>query len=214
MTEQVVATPRPGRQRDPMIDEAVMYVALEHLAKHGIGGFSIAAVAAEAGTTRPAIYRRWNGKIELLIAAVAWLAVTEPPVRTGAPYADLVREMEHFRHCISDIGAISLAGVMITDGVERPIRDTYHEQIARPRWERIGACLRSAVEAGQLPPGTDIELATSMLTGSWYAFAWSGEAPEPDWPRRVTDAAWRSLGGDPEAAAAALEDEAPAAETA
>ena len=66
-----------------MIDEAVMYVALEHLSKHGIGGFSIAAVAAEAGTTRPAIYRRWSGKIELLIAAVAWLAATDPPVQTG-----------------------------------------------------------------------------------------------------------------------------------
>jgi len=194
---------RAGRQRDPLIDEAVMTVALEHLSRNGIGGFSIAAVASDAGTTRPAIYRRWNGKIDLLIAAVAWLASTEPPTRTGRPYADLVREMQHFRHCISHVGALSLAGVMLTDGVEEPIRSTYHEQIAHPRWRRLGETLLLAVDLGELPGDADIELGTSLLTGSWYAFAWSGRDPGEDWPERVVAATWRALGGTPEAGLAA-----------
>lgn len=201
MTDPATSAPRPGRQRDPMIDEAVMYVALEHLSKHGIGGFSIAAVAAEAGTTRPAIYRRWSGKIELLIAAVAWLAATDPPVHTGDPYLDLIREMEHFRHCISDTGAISLAGVMITDGVEQPIRDTYHERIVQPRWDRIAAVLGEAVQRGLLPRDIDVDLAISILTGSWYSLAWAGKAPSPAWPHEIADTVWRALGGDPAAEA-------------
>lgn len=172
-----------------------MYVALEHLAKHGIGGFSIAAVAADAGTTRPAIYRRWSDKIDLLVAAVAWLAATDPPHLTGDPYVDLVIEAEHFRHCISDVGAISLAGVMLTNGVEEPIRDSYHERLVKPRWDRLAACFTRAAQDGLIDPETDADLAVSMLTGSWYAYVWSGRVPAQEWPRTIVDAVWRSVGG-------------------
>ena len=84
--------------------------------------------------------------------------------------------MEHFRHCISDIGAISLAGVMITDGVERPIRDTYHERIVQPRWERIAAVPRRGGPARAAPHGTSTSSSRRRCSpGRGTAFAWAGQ---------------------------------------
>lgn len=177
-----------------------MYVTLEHLAQEGMGGLSIAAIAAEAGTTRPAIYRRWRSKVDLVVAAVAWTASTDVPPTTGVPYTDLVLEMEHYRHCISDIGVIALAGAMMAHGVQDEVRTTYAERIARPRWDRIVALLERATTAGELPAGADTALGASLLTGSWYGYAWTSLEPPPDWPERIVEHAWRALGGDPGAA--------------
>ena len=75
----------------------MLATTLRHLARDGLAGLSIAAVAADAGTTRPAVYRRWSSKEALAVAAVAHLAETDPPpAPTGEPFADLVAELEHF----------------------------------------------------------------------------------------------------------------------
>jgi AcrR family transcriptional regulator len=66
-----VAVPgRPGRPRDPRLDQAILDATLELLAESGYGGLTIEAVAARAGTTKPAVYRRWPSKAHLVHEAV------------------------------------------------------------------------------------------------------------------------------------------------
>jgi AcrR family transcriptional regulator len=187
----------PGRPRDESIGSAVLDVALRHLARDGLSGLSLAAVAAEAGTTRPAIYRRWPDKTALAVAAVARLASTAAPARTGVPFDDLVAEVEDFRHCITAAGALPLVGLMLTDGVDPGVRQVYLEQVVVPRRTRIRACLVAAVDAGLLDRDADLELAGSFLTGSWYALSLAGRRPAKDWARRTVTLVWRSCGGSP-----------------
>ena len=59
-----------GRPRDARIDEAVLEATVELLERVGYLQLSIAAVAERAGTTKPAIYRRWPTKAHLVHAAV------------------------------------------------------------------------------------------------------------------------------------------------
>ena len=184
-----------GRPRDEAIDEAVLSVALRHLGRDGLTGLSLAAVASEAGTTRPAIDRRWPDKTALAVAAVARLAATAGPRPTGRPFDDLVAELEDFRHCITAAGALPLVGLMLTDGVEPAVRQTYLEQIVAPRRGRIRAALTAAVDQGLLDADADLEVAGSFLTGSWYATALTGRRPPRDWARRVATLVWRSCGG-------------------
>ncbi|WP_345202082.1 TetR/AcrR family transcriptional regulator [Fodinibacter luteus] len=188
-----------GRPRDASIDLAVLETTLRHLARDGFGGLSLAAVAADAGTTRPALYRRWKDKTELVVDAVAHLANVDPPVVTGAPFPDLVAELEHFRHCISEAAALPLVGLMLGDGVSPAVRRTYTDEIVAPRRARIRACLGAAVERGEIPEDADLLVAASFLTGSWYSLALVGAEPPRDWSRRVATLVWTACGGDPRA---------------
>ena len=67
-----------GRPRDASIDDAVLDATLHRLARDGFAGLSLASVAAEAGTSRPAIYRRWPDKESLVVDAIARLAQVDP----------------------------------------------------------------------------------------------------------------------------------------
>lgn len=63
-----MTTPLPtsGRPRDLRIDAAVLEATVTLLSTHGYAGLSVAAVAERAGTTKPAIYRRWPSKAQLV----------------------------------------------------------------------------------------------------------------------------------------------------
>ena len=81
-----------GRPRDPRIDGAVLRATVELLAETGYPGLLVSAIAERAGTSKPAIYRRWPSKAHLVHEAVFPIgAATELP-DTGSLPEDL-REM-------------------------------------------------------------------------------------------------------------------------
>jgi AcrR family transcriptional regulator len=59
-----------GRPRDPRVDAAVLAAARELVREAGYGAASIEAISRRAGVSRPAIYRRWRTKAELVFEAV------------------------------------------------------------------------------------------------------------------------------------------------
>jgi AcrR family transcriptional regulator len=185
----------PGRPRDPSIEARVLEIARRQLAEHGYEGLSLAAVADEAGTTRPALYRRWPGKAELATAAIAALSTADTREATDDPYADLVAELTAFRTGVTRPDGLSLVGTMLQRGTDPELLRLYRERLVIPRRTRLRAILERAVARG-LIPGGDLELAVASLTGSFYALALAGSIPTR-WPTRAAAHAWRSLGGTP-----------------
>ncbi len=187
-----------GRPRDESIDDAVLDATLHRLARDGFTGLSLASVAADAGTSRPAIYRRWPDKESLVVDAIARLAQSATPPDIGEdPFEDLVAELEHFRHCITEAGALPVAGLMLGDDVNEALRAKYHDLVVVPRRSRIRACLQRGIDDGSLDADADVVIAGTFLTGSWYALALAGTAPPDDWARRTASLVWRSCGGRP-----------------
>ncbi|MEE4023585.1 TetR-like C-terminal domain-containing protein [Gordonia sp. PKS22-38] len=76
------ASPSPGRPRDTRIDAAIITATREMIVETGYSGLSLSAIAARAGTTTAAIYRRWAGKAQLVHEAV--LAAEEVPAPDGS----------------------------------------------------------------------------------------------------------------------------------
>jgi AcrR family transcriptional regulator len=69
-----------GRPRDPRIDGAVLRATVELLAETGYPRLLVSAIAERAGTSKPAIYRRWPSKAHLVHEAVFPIgAATEIP---------------------------------------------------------------------------------------------------------------------------------------
>ena len=184
----------PGRPRDPSIDGRVLEIARRQLAELGYEGLSLTAVADEAGTTRPALYRRWPGKAELATAAIAALSTADDRAPTDDPYADLVAELAAFRRGVTRPDGLSLVGTMLQRNTDAELLRLYRERLVLPRRTRLRAILERAVAAGLLPGG-DIEIAVASLTGSFYALALAGAVPA-QWPVRAAAHAWRALGGD------------------
>jgi len=59
------------RRRGPALEEALLEAAWTEVSERGYEEFTIDAVAARAGTSRAVLYRRWPGKQELVLAALA-----------------------------------------------------------------------------------------------------------------------------------------------
>lgn len=70
-TASLEAPARPaGRPRDPRLDATVLETTRRLLREVGYSRLSIEAIARAAGIHRPAIYRRWRSKAELVHEAI------------------------------------------------------------------------------------------------------------------------------------------------
>ncbi len=188
---------RPGRPRDELIDAHLLEVTRRHLAEYGYAAMSLVAIAEEAGTTRPTIYRRWPTKADLATAAVAALADASTPPVSDDPYADLCAELTSFRRGISRPDGISMIGTMLVTSTDPELVKLFRRRVVRPRRVRLHAILERARRDGLIDAGADLDIALTMLTGSWYAHALSGGPPPAHWAERVTAAVWRAVGGIP-----------------
>lgn len=182
-----------GRPRDEAIDASVLRVAQDHLASCGYEAMSLTAIAEQAGTTRQALYRRFASKADLATAAIAAMSTASERPDTDDIFADLIRELEAFRLGISRPNGMSLVGTMLQSSADPELVDAFRVRLVTPRRTRLAAILGRASAAGVFADGADIDVATTMLTGSWYAYAVAGVEPPPDWARRVANLAWRAL---------------------
>jgi AcrR family transcriptional regulator len=81
-----------GRPRDPRIDDSVLRATVELLGTSGYADLSVDAIAKRAGTSKPAIYRRWPSKAHLVHEAVFPISEATELPDTGS-LAEDVREM-------------------------------------------------------------------------------------------------------------------------
>lgn len=185
----------PGRPRDAAIDAAILRAAQQHLANTGYEAMSLSAVAADAGTTRQALYRRFATKAHLATAAVAALSEAVDRPATADPFADLVAELDAFAQAMATPTSLAMVGTMLQGTAEPELVELYRARLVRPRADCLRSILERARAGGHVDHDADVELATSFLTGSWYALGLAGTPPPADWPHRTAALAWRSLGG-------------------
>jgi AcrR family transcriptional regulator len=157
-----------GRPLDEELSESILDAAIRVLAREGYGGFSIAAVATEAGVHRPAIYRRWPSKVDLAVAAIQQLKPAPPDLDSGDVRADLVSWLVDSA-CGSD-QLYEIASRLHNDlAAHSELSEAVQEQISLPRRRMLTAILERAKASGQLSPAIDPELAIDLLTGILYA---------------------------------------------
>lgn len=152
----------------------------------------MSSVASRAGTTRTALYRRFDSKADLATAAIASMseAADRPP--TDDPFADLVAELEAFRRGVSRPNGVSLVGAMLQSSADPDMLTLFRKRIVEPRRRRFTEILERARSAGLIDADADIDLAVTTLTGSWYALALAGTRPPKDWADRMARLAWRA----------------------
>ncbi len=176
----------PGRPRCPDTGECVLKVTLRQLAEEGYTRMSIDAIAAEAGTTKPTIYRRWPSKEALAVAALEHLQLLDQPAPTGRTEDDLTAQLRDFRKKLLRPNGMAMIGTLLVEEHHTPgLLEMFREKIVTPRRQGLLTILRQAQGRRELREEADLEAAVNLLVGSFYARYLTGEGIPQDWPERA-----------------------------
>jgi len=159
---------RPGRPREQRADRAIVDAALQLFADEGYHSMSVEAVAAKAEVSKATIYRRWAGKRELVLDALATLNDDFPanPDPDRGTRELLLMALQHMNNRDADSLAGRIMPRMMVYSVSQPdLYAEYFDRVIMPRRQWLYAALRQGIERGDLRPDLDIEIATIALVG-------------------------------------------------
>lgn len=180
---------RPGRPRSEQADQAIIDAALCVFAEHGVEGLCIEKVAAKAGVGKATIYRRWPGKEDLLLDALAALKTPLPEPRGDSVREDLVALMQTMASDYADPRRAREFALLLGEGAKYPrLMAKYTGTVLEPRREVIRSVLRRGIASGELRPDVDVDVALFMLTGAVIARGKDQpEAISASYAQRVVD---------------------------
>jgi AcrR family transcriptional regulator len=143
--------PRTQAQRRARSRAALLEAAAKGFSRYGYGNVVLEQVANEAGYTRGALYHQFQGKEELALAVVEWVAETweqqvwQPAQRKGEPVEILIALARgHIVFCRRDI-----ARVMMALRVEFADRDHPVGRAVADIGENLGRRFSALVTAGR-----------------------------------------------------------------
>ena len=183
-----------GRPRNYSIDQAVLQVTQRNLAANGYHRMSVDTIAAEAGTTKATIYKRWSSKADLATAAVSAFIEQESSPDTGSTKGDLVAYLDIFRNRIEQSQGMGVVGALLTEERHNPeLLGLFRERILLPRRLLIRRVLERAADRGELRENVDLDTAVGMLLGSYYAEYISGREIPHDWAKTTVGIIWSGI---------------------
>ncbi len=138
---------RQGSRRDPAIDTAVLAATRRLLVEHGYSATTIDLIAATAGVSRPAVYRRWSSKAQLVHEAVF------PDLGPEPPEDDFVAEIT--RLCAGAVRMYgdpavreAIPGLMVDLRSDRRLRKVLSDRLEAAARSQLAARVEDAAAAG------------------------------------------------------------------
>jgi AcrR family transcriptional regulator len=154
---------RRGRPRDAQIDAAVLEATLATLADTGYGRLTLERVARRAGTTKPAIYRRWPSRQQLVLAALGQRLGDARAPDTGCTLCDLdeclMLFVAAFRRMPPDV-----IGPLFADCAgDRALRNAFMTTLFDPPRAAVKETLDRAHARGDLRDDVDRDLILDLI---------------------------------------------------
>jgi AcrR family transcriptional regulator len=153
-------------------------------------------VADHAGVSKATIYRWWPTKETLALDALyhEWNTFQPALPDTGSPRSDLLALVRPWvRRARTKPYARVVAALIEETHTDPDFAKLYHERFVNPRRDPARAVLRRAIERGQIPEDTNIEVTLDLLYGALFHRLLHAHAPLSE--RFVTDVVDASLAG-------------------
>jgi AcrR family transcriptional regulator len=185
-----------GRPRDPRIDSAVLRATVELLGETGYAELSVDAIATRAGTSKPAIYRRWPSKAHLVHEAVFPIdSGTELPdtASLGSDVREMVRRTVAVLTTPAARAALpGLVGEMAADlTLHAALLERFGDIQSRGLTER----LNKALARNEVRPGVTAAEVTEALAGiTFLALLTRGATLDDAWVERTATLILRGIG--------------------
>ncbi|MFI8931552.1 TetR/AcrR family transcriptional regulator [Streptomyces sp. NPDC053474] len=190
-----------GRPRDPAIEEAILLAARNRLASDGYSAMTIGDIIADAGVTRPTLYRRWSNKYELALDALRHALRRRREAHPSLP-TDRLPPREAFTEAVRRLGLRQCDSCMMPlhgsfmgaaerePGLLRQLR----EHGAQPCREELLMTLVRLQQRGAVRTDSDLETVVRLCFGSYFAdYLRTGRATPADHAQRVAAALWPTI---------------------
>jgi AcrR family transcriptional regulator len=182
------------------VDEAILSTALRMLAETGYARLTMDAVAARAGVGKASLYRRFPTKERLVLEAIRHRHEHERPgvPDAGSLHRDMLGYMRalirHRREQAEALRAVA-SEVMVNPELAAEFR----HQVAEGLLAGFRVIVGRAVQRGELPPGTDVELMAMLPLALLHHLRLAGEPIDERQAKRIADQFFGAHRGQPAA---------------
>lgn len=158
-------TPTGAAVLQPEVTDAIAEAVLDELAELGYGRLRMESVARRAGVGKSALYRRWPGKQEMVVAVLSAFSVPLAEIEpTGSLRGDVRAFVGAVHGWLTHPRFARILPDLVAEGSRTPaLADATRSAIGGPRRAAAAAVLHRAAERGELAPGLDLELALDLL---------------------------------------------------
>lgn len=142
------------RRRGAELEEALLDATWEELEERGYAGLTMEGVAARAGTSRPVLARRWDGKVKLAIAAIRQQMAKHPldVEDHGDLRTELLEFLDHLSNRTKMIATVfTLFSSEYSQGGPSTLQDL-RGALLEGRINSLASILDRAVSRGEIDP--------------------------------------------------------------
>jgi AcrR family transcriptional regulator len=155
---------KPGRPRSKRSEEAIIRATTSLLADERYANLTVSKVAARARASKSTIYRRWPTKEHLVIEAFnRWPALT--PHDRGDVMSDLLNLYRQFLRILHRPPSNAIMPTLVAERAHNPALAAVFDPLMQRRRDPVRVVLERAMERGELPKTTDVEVAVDALMG-------------------------------------------------
>lgn len=156
-------------RRSASSKQSILLATVELVAEYGYSRLTMEGVAARAGVGKATLYRWWRSKGELVGEALSqYLEVGEIP-DTGDTRRDLLEVVRGTVNNYSGTVAGVVIPALVADLVYYPeLKDAFRRDFLEPRRAVSAAVLKRAIDRGDLPDDTDIDLVMDIWAGTVF----------------------------------------------
>ncbi len=170
-------------------EQEILDATLEVLAENGYDRLTMDAVATRAKASKATLYRRWNGKAELVIEALITHKGPAPAAPdTGTLRGDLL-EIFCGMGGLTDPHQLAILGSVITAiGRDAEFAEAFRRDFIAPKKAMSTTIFRRAQERGEVRDDLDLELFSAALPGIVLHRAFMlGDAPTQELIAKIVD---------------------------
>ena len=183
-SESTLSRPRVEGDREQEILDAT----LEVLGDVGYDRLTMDAVATRAKASKATLYRRWNGKVSLVIDALLSVKSTPEQPDTGNLRDDLIESFCGLGGLTDERSVATFASVITAISRDRDFAAAFRKEVIGPKSELSRSLFVRARERGEIPEDVDIDLLAPALAGIvLHRLYVMGEVPDEALITRVID---------------------------
>ncbi|MBG6060048.1 AcrR family transcriptional regulator [Cryobacterium sp. MP_M5] len=151
------------------MDQAILRATIQLLSEVGYVRVSVAEVARRAGVSKPAIYRRWSQKSQLVVEAMVTQMRPGKDKDSGSAADDLVALTEQLIDSLTHtpLGRV-LPGLVAEMAADPVLATSYRDLIIKPNQEHWRAAVERGIATGELAIDTDADFVLKSLVGPLY----------------------------------------------
>ncbi len=159
------AAARGGRPRDEAREQAILDAVVTLVATVGYDRMSMDAVATAARASKATIYRRWPGKVELVVAALRCHA-TGPEIEIeplGSLRAELMALVRTVRQHIQGLDGGLVRGVVAAASNDPELAEALKAEFGHRKRLPLDRIVERAVARGELPEHTSGDVVAEVV---------------------------------------------------